>query len=219
MQPPPPRAPSFARVPEFPMQFSARFFNWGSPGEGMLTHAHTWTFRTADDASGRELVRIAMRRAGWPEGRYRAKFSRHHDGIMVEIDVEERPRQLITLMICDPSGRYSGTSFTYIEPIRPMSTASAKSRLASIGLFAVCLLGMVVIIPMHLFWALFKPERAIGIAAQIDRAANGALRGNPRETISSRANRARVHRKRWGCLLCNLLDWFKEGHCEDSAGK
>lgn len=201
------------------MIFQARFFNWSSPGEGMLAHAHTWQMETADDASGRELVRMAMRRAGWAEGRYQTKFRRHGDGITVEVDVTERPNQLITLMINDPEKRFDGMSFAYIEPVKPMSVAAMRSRLASLGLFAVCLIGILAIIPLHLIWVFRKPERAAGVAAAIDRAANGALRGNPHETISSRANRAKVNGRRWGCVLCKLLDWFKEGHCEDSAGK
>lgn len=201
------------------MKFSARFFNWGNPSEGWSDHGYTTTFKTADDSSGRELVRIAMRRAGWPEGRYQVKFRRHGDGITVEVDVTERPNQLITLMVNDPEKRYGANSFVYIEPVKPMSPAAMRGRLASILLFAACVLGLFVIVPLHLMWAVAKPERAQGIAAQIDRAANGALRGNPRETISSRANRAKVQGRRWGCLLCWVLDWFKEGHCEDSAGK
>jgi hypothetical protein len=201
------------------VKFRARFFNWGSPGEGLVARAHTWTFQTADDASGRELVRTAMRRAGWPEGRYAVKFSRHDDGVTVEIDVEERPHQLITLMVYDPERRLEESSFAYVKPVQPMPQEVVRSSLASLGLFVVCLIGVLTIIPLLLFWSLADPVRAIGIAAQIDRAANGALRGDPRETISSRANRAMVHKKRWGCVLCKLLDWFKSGHCEDSAGK
>lgn len=201
------------------MQFSARFFNWGSPGEGLLAHAYTWNIQTADDSSGRELVRIAMHKAGWPEGRYRTKFRRHGDGITVEVDVVERPSQLITLMIHDPEGRFEGMSFAYREPVDPLSTAAVRSRLVSLALFALCGLGLIVLVPLHCYWSIAKPERAHGIAAQVDRAVNGALRGNPKETISSRANRAKVHGRRWGCVLCKVLDWFKAGHCEDSAGK
>lgn len=52
----------------------------------------------------------------------------------------------------------------------------------------------------------------------LDRLANAILRGKDRETISSRAGRARDEGKRWGCILCRLLDWIEAGHCDKSAG-
>ena len=92
-------------------------------------------------------------------------------------------------------------------------------RVKMLAIFGVCLAAFIVIIPLHLYHCIFRPEKAKGIAIAIDRAANGSLNGNYNETISSRANRAKSHGKTWGCVMCKFLDWFKRGHCEDSAGK
>ncbi len=47
---------------------------------------------------------------------------------------------------------------------------------------------------------------------------NVAANGHEDETISSRAARARDGRRRWGCLLCRLLDALDSGHCDRSRG-
>lgn len=38
--------------------------------------------------------------------------------------------------------------------------------------------------------------------------------GIPGQTISARAWKARNRGKRWGCLLCQLLDWLDPNHCQ-----
>ena len=45
---------------------------------------------------------------------------------------------------------------------------------------------------------------------------NTVLGGNPDETISSRAAKAKPSGKKWGCVLCKLLDKFDKNHCEKS---
>ena len=42
------------------------------------------------------------------------------------------------------------------------------------------------------------------------------LAGCPDETVSSRASKAARKGKRWGCVLCRLLDVFDTNHCEKS---
>jgi hypothetical protein len=42
------------------------------------------------------------------------------------------------------------------------------------------------------------------------------LGGNEDETISSRAAKAKLQGKRWGCVLCKLLDKLDKNHCEKS---
>ena len=37
--------------------------------------------------------------------------------------------------------------------------------------------------------------------------------GAPDETISSRAYKASLRGKHWGCILCRLLDVLDRGHC------
>ena len=54
------------------------------------------------------------------------------------------------------------------------------------------------------------------ILISIDQLANTILGGNEDETISSRAAKAKLQGKRWGCVLCKLLDKFDKNHCEKS---
>jgi hypothetical protein len=51
----------------------------------------------------------------------------------------------------------------------------------------------------------------------LDQAFNALLGGDPDETLSSRAGKAKKDNKRWGCVLCGFLDWFDDGHCEKSV--
>ncbi|WP_334130154.1 hypothetical protein [Sneathiella sp.] len=46
--------------------------------------------------------------------------------------------------------------------------------------------------------------------------ANTILAGDPDETISSRAGKAKREGRVWGCLLCRFLDLFDRKHCEKS---
>lgn len=43
---------------------------------------------------------------------------------------------------------------------------------------------------------------------------NALLGGAPTETLSYRAARAREHRKKWGCVLCRILDSVDLNHCD-----
>ena len=52
------------------------------------------------------------------------------------------------------------------------------------------------------------------LAVAVDQFANVLALGDPDETISSRAGKARRKGKRWGCVLCGLLDRIDPGHCE-----
>lgn len=83
----------------------------------------------------------------------------------------------------------------------------------------VCLFGTVLTLLRMLVCIASAPQQAKDIAVALDRAGNAAINGDNRETISSRANRARSEGRRWGCLLCKLLDAFSPNHCRDSAGK
>jgi hypothetical protein len=40
--------------------------------------------------------------------------------------------------------------------------------------------------------------------------------GDPDETVSSRAAKAQLKGKRWGCVLCNFLNKLDRNHCEKS---
>jgi hypothetical protein len=50
----------------------------------------------------------------------------------------------------------------------------------------------------------------------LDELTNAILLGDPRETISSRADKAMNEGKRWGCVLCKLLNYIQKDHCQKS---
>lgn len=64
-----------------------------------------------------------------------------------------------------------------------------------------------------------RSRRAFVLAIAYDRLANAATGGDVDETISSRANRARAEGRRWGCVLCCLLNRVDPDHCARSAGR
>lgn len=50
----------------------------------------------------------------------------------------------------------------------------------------------------------------------IDQGLNTLTGGDPDETVSSRAAKAKRNGRRWGCVLCKVLNWFDRNHCEKS---
>jgi hypothetical protein len=67
----------------------------------------------------------------------------------------------------------------------------------------------------RLAWAvLVSPHRAWALAVSFDQLANAAANGDPDETISSRAGKARMLGRRWGCVLCKVLDALDPQHCD-----
>ena len=62
-----------------------------------------------------------------------------------------------------------------------------------------------------------KPkEWILNILLSIDQFGNAILRGDPDETISSRAAKSRARGKKWGCYLCKLLDYLDKNHCSNA---
>lgn len=51
----------------------------------------------------------------------------------------------------------------------------------------------------------------------LDQLLNTLLVGNPDETLSSRAYKASLKGKAWGCILCKLLDKIDKNHCAESV--
>lgn len=93
-----------------------------------------------------------------------------------------------------------------------------KRRAALMGVWFVCVFGALAIL-LRMFTCVFtSTDKAWRIAVDLDRAGNRAANGGVSETISSRANRARIAGRRWGCVLCKLLDWIERDHCQRSAG-
>jgi hypothetical protein len=91
------------------------------------------------------------------------------------------------------------------------------SRLA---LFGVWLL-IVVMLPLamlRMLWAvLVSPDKAQAQARAFDRTGNVLANGSENEFISTRAYRAMLENRRWGCILCRLLDYFDPDHCKKNA--
>lgn len=93
------------------------------------------------------------------------------------------------------------------------------NRAGLLALWALCLLASAYAALRMLYAIGANPERAWAQAVAYDRLANVAANGAANETISSRANRSRSEGRRWGCILCRILDWVRPNHCRDSAGK
>lgn len=92
-------------------------------------------------------------------------------------------------------------------------------RLRLFAIWFICLCGTALTLLRMLFCVVSAPDKAKDIAVALDRAGNAAINGSNEETISSRANRARSEGRRWGCLLCRILDALSPNHCRNSAGK
>lgn len=66
-------------------------------------------------------------------------------------------------------------------------------------------------------WAIdTNPARAWRIALGFDQLGNVATNGHEDETISSRAGKAARRGRRWGCILCRLLNKLDPGHCDNA---
>ncbi|MFB6399923.1 hypothetical protein [Pseudomonas putida] len=89
-------------------------------------------------------------------------------------------------------------------------------RLVGLALAMLCGLAGLVAWFLLLGAVVFGSARAQRLAVSFDQLANTALGGHEDETISSRAAKAARKGKRWGCLLCKLLDRFERNHCENS---
>lgn len=45
---------------------------------------------------------------------------------------------------------------------------------------------------------------------------NALVGGLPTQTLSARADVARARQRRWGCVLCAILDSIERDHCKNS---
>lgn len=87
-----------------------------------------------------------------------------------------------------------------------------------IVIFIPCMLVLTFLTPLRFAWAIFfgKDKRSWEILQGMDRLGNAIGNGDSSEFISTRANRAARDGKRWGCVLCKLLDKVDPGHCAAS---
>ena len=91
-----------------------------------------------------------------------------------------------------------------------------KRYFARLGLWGGSLLMTLAANLVALIAALVGSDRAWPVAVANDQALNAALvgrSGSEDETVSSRAGKAAQSGRRWGCILCRMLDWFDPGHC------
>lgn len=93
-----------------------------------------------------------------------------------------------------------------------------KNRIALLFLWQLCVIAGVVSSLQMLWSVLVGSPKAWRLAKAFDRVGNAATGGSDKETVSSRANQARLEGRRWGCLLCKILDRFEKDHCSKSAG-
>ncbi|WP_175741440.1 hypothetical protein [Burkholderia ambifaria] len=56
----------------------------------------------------------------------------------------------------------------------------------------------------------------LNFAIWIDEGVNTIFGGSPNETVSERAAKARNAGRKWGCVLCRLLNWINPGHCDNA---
>ena len=92
-----------------------------------------------------------------------------------------------------------------------------KRRLMLVAIWSLCQVAHAVASIWMLLAILSGSPRAWRLAVSYDQLANTAFGGNEDETISSRAFKASASGRRWGCLLCRLLDKIERDHCRRSA--
>lgn len=93
-----------------------------------------------------------------------------------------------------------------------------KHRLILLAILPIILLAPLIVTMRYCWCILRNPAKAWKIAIAFDRLTNIAANGSEYETISSRAFRAKSNGRKWGCVLCRLLDRLDPNHCDKSAG-
>lgn len=92
--------------------------------------------------------------------------------------------------------------------------AEARTRLVLLAILVICVVSAIYAL-LRMAWAVItSPQRAWRLAVSFDQLGNAAANGDPDETISSRAGKARKAGRLWGCVLCKVLDALDPGHCQ-----
>lgn len=81
------------------------------------------------------------------------------------------------------------------------------------ALLLLCALAAVLGLAWMFCAVLANSARGHRLAVSFDQLANTVFGGDEDETISSRAAKARLKGRPWGCVLCKCLDWFDPDHC------
>lgn len=92
-----------------------------------------------------------------------------------------------------------------------------KQRAALLALWLLCQLAGLIAAGWMLCAIIAGSKRAWRLAISYDQLANTAFGGDEDETISSRAYKATLAKRRWGCVLCKLLDKIQPDHCRQSV--
>jgi hypothetical protein len=91
-----------------------------------------------------------------------------------------------------------------------------RPRAELMVIYALCVAAVLYSL-LRMAWAcVLAPERAWKLSVAFDQLGNAAANGDPDETISSRAAKARIAGRAWGCVLCKLLDALDRDHCVSS---
>lgn len=85
-------------------------------------------------------------------------------------------------------------------------------------LWPLLLIGAMYFLLRYPFAVCMAPNKALRMAVAMDETANVSLNGYGDTTISARAARARNAGRRWGCVLCRMLDVLDKGHCDRMLG-
>lgn len=94
----------------------------------------------------------------------------------------------------------------------------AVNRLALIALYPLLVFGLAVTAFRYLACIIGNPAKAWRIALMLDETCNVDANGRVDETISHRAALAKQNGRRWGCILCRILDAIQRGHCGRAMG-
>lgn len=89
-----------------------------------------------------------------------------------------------------------------------------KAALVWLLIGALVLLTLPIVVPLWGVQAFAGSRRAVKAATAYDQLWNALLGGHEDETISSRAAKARAAGRRWGCVLCRIVDAIDRDHCD-----
>ena len=91
-----------------------------------------------------------------------------------------------------------------------------KITLSLIALWIVCQLAALLAAIRFVLAIFTNQDRAWLIAKAYDRLGNAISNDDEVQTISSRAAKAQIAGKTWGCWMCAFLDSIQKDHCKNS---
>lgn len=91
-----------------------------------------------------------------------------------------------------------------------------KKSGAMLALSPLIIVGSLFTIARYTVATITNPRKALNIAYMVDQTSNVDTNGLIDETISARAAKARNGGKRWGCILCKVLDFVQSNHCTNA---